>query len=244
MRLFICLLLLAVAPMALAQAPAPREEHTGGLRHLVFETGGGDPAQALPLIVALHYSGARPEVLVEAFGDLRVPARIVLPQGPHPRPQGHSWFPQGYGQRSADEQASLTRNGEQRVFDFIRAVEARYPGHGKTIVTGVSYGGDLAFLLALDHPDRFRAAFPVAARLLPEWLPARPGCAPDCPVLHALHGSDDATVPIGPTRAAVETLRARGFDADLVAYPGTAHDFSADMQADLRARIEAMLRSP
>jgi len=51
-------------------------------------------------------------------------------------------------------------------------------------------------------------------------------------------------VPIGPTRAGVETLRERGFDAALTPYPGIAHDFSADMQADLRARIEALLRSP
>lgn len=247
MRLFVFLLVplwLAFAPVAAAQTSPPREEHTGGLRQLVFETGGGGPEQPLPLIIALHYSGATPEVLVDAFAPLQVPARVVLPQGPHPRPQGHSWFPQGYGQRSAADQAMLTRDGERLVLDFIQAVESRYPGHGKAIITGVSYGGDLAFLLALDHPGHFRAAFPVAARLLPDWLPARPECAADCPTLHALHGSDDATVPIGPTQAAVETLRSRGFEASLAPYSGIAHDFSADMQSDLRARIESLLRVP
>lgn len=247
MRLFMSLLvplLLAFAPEADARTPAPREEHAGGLRQLVFETGGGGAEQPLPLIVALHYSGAGPEVLVDAFEDLKVPARVVLPEGPYPRPQGHSWFPQGHGQRSTDEQAVVTRDVERRLFDFIQAVESRYPGSGKAIVTGVSYGGDLAFLLALDHPGHFRAAFPVAARLLPDWLPARPACTADCPPLRALHGSDDATVPLGPTRAAVQTLHARGFDATLTPYPGVAHDFSADMQADLRAHIEAMLRAP
>lgn len=246
MRLFTLLLLplsLAFAPSAAAQTSPPREEHTGGLRQLVFETGGGTPEQPLPLIIALHYSGAEPEVLVDAFDDLRVPARVVLPEGPHPRPHGHSWFPQGIGQRPATEQAALTREGESRLFDFIQAVDARYPGRGKAIISGVSYGGDLSFLLALDHPDHFRAAFPVAARLLPEWLPARATCAADCPLLHAMHGSDDTTVPIGPTRAAVETLRARGYDATLAPYAGVAHDFSADMQSDLRARIEALLRA-
>lgn len=247
MRLFICLLLslwLAFAPPVAAQTSPPREEHAGGLRLWVFETGGGRPDQPLPLILALHYSGGTPKALADAFTGLRVPARVVLPEGPHPRPQGHSWFPQGYGQRSATEQAPLTRESEQRLFDFLQAVESRYPGRGKAIVTGVSYGGDLAFLLALDHPDHVRAAFPVAARLLPDWLPARPACATACPMLHALHGRDDTTVPIGPTRAAVDTLRARGFDAGLTSYPGVAHDFSADMQADLRARIETLLRAP
>lgn len=247
MRLFMSLLLLAglfQASGVHAQASSPREEHAGGSRYLVFETGGAGPEDALPLIVALHYSGAAPEVLVDAFTGLRVPARVVLPEGPHPRPQGKSWFPQGYGQRPAVEQAALTRESERRLFDVIGAVETRYPARGKAIVTGVSYGGDLAFLLALDHPDHFRAAFPVAARLLPDWLPARPACAAGCPPLHALHGEDDATVPIGPTRAAVETLRERGFDASLTPYPGITHDFSVGMQADLRARIEALLRSP
>jgi len=42
----------------------------------------------------------------------------------------------------------------------------------------------------------------------------------------------------------VETLHARGFDATLTPYPGVAHDFSAGMQADLRAHIEALLRTP
>lgn len=247
MRLFMLMLiplLLAFAPRAEAQASAPREAHAGGLRQLVFETGGGGVDEPLPLIVALHYSGAGPEALVDAFDDLRVPARVVLPQGPYPRPRGHSWFPQGHGQRSSDEQAVATREIERRLFDFVQAVESRYPGSGKAIVTGVSYGGDLAFLLALDHPGHFRAAFPVAARLLPDWVPAHPACATDCPPLRALHGSNDTTVPIGPTRTAVEVLRARGFDATLTPYPGVAHDFSAGMQADLRARIEALLRTP
>lgn len=247
MRLFMYLLMVAClvpASGVLAQTSPPREELAAGSRYLVYETGSAGPADALPLIVALHYSGAHPEVLVDAFTGLQVPARVVLPEGPHPRPQGKSWFPQGYGQRPDIEQAALTRESERRLLEVIGAVEARYPGSGKAIVTGVSYGGDLAFLLALDHPAQFRAAFPVAARLLPEWLPARPACAADCPSLHALHGEDDATVPIGPTRAGVETLRERGFDAALTPYPGIAHDFSADMQADLRARIEALLRSP
>ena len=52
MRLFTLLLLplsLAFAPSATAQTSPPREEHTGGLRQLVFETGGGTPEQPLPL---------------------------------------------------------------------------------------------------------------------------------------------------------------------------------------------------
>jgi phospholipase/carboxylesterase len=101
---------------------------------------------------------------------------------------------------------------------------------------GVSYGGDLALLLALRHPSLVGAAFPVAARAFPQWLAAAVPCAPGCPPIRALHGDADATVPPGAMAAAIPRLRAAGHDATLQTYPGIAHDFAPAMEADFVAQ--------
>lgn len=221
--------------------PPPREASLAGLRYLVFETAGGQPDQTLPLIIGLHHSGARPEVLVPAFAALQVPARVVLPQGDQPRPNGFSWFPRDYGQLPVSAQDTAARQATDALSAFVQAIQAQYSGRGKPVIAGVSYGGDLAFLLALHHPGQVRAAFPIAARLPSRWVPMSFACQPHCPPLHALHGADDATVPMAPTRQAVEALHARGYPATLTSYPGVRHDFDASMQRDLRARLQALL---
>ena len=101
----------------------------------------------------------------------------------------------------------------------------------------MSNGGDVAMLLALRHPTLVAAAFPVAARLLPGWVPMTNACRPDCPPIRALHGQDDATVAIAATRDAVVRLSGSGYDASLAPYPGVAHDFDARMQRDFAEQV-------
>src|SRR5690606_22486193 len=106
---------------------------------------------------------------------------------------------------------------------------------------GVSYGGDLALLLALRHPGEVAAAFPVAARVLPEWIAGAGGCAPQCPPIHAMHGEADATVAVAPTAAGIERLAAMGLDAGIATYPGVGHDFDASMERDFARALERLL---
>lgn len=212
-----------------------------GFRYLVFETGHAKPGQSLPLIVGLHYSSAKPETMLADFDLIDFPARIVLPQGAYPRRDGYSWFPSDYAKLQATEQKTATLQAEEALSDFVTAMVAKYPTQGKPVVMGISYGGDLAFLLAVRHPGQFQAAFPVAARFLPTWMPTRNRCKPDCPPIHAMHGEQDKTVPMVPTLQAAERLRAMGFNVELQPYPGVAHDFDLRMKQDFTAKAKGLL---
>lgn len=233
--------LLASTTYAAASEPPARHDTWQDSDYQVLLTQGGGEHEALPLIIALHASGSTPEELAQAFIALPARARIILPRGPYPRPTGESWFPKGMDARPPSEQAALIAAAEVRLAAFIEHMQARYPSRGLPVLSGVSYGGDLSLLLILHQPAKYAGAYPVAARLLPEWLQSAVACGASCPPIHALHGRDDSTVPMAPTQAALEQLSARGREVSLRAYDHTGHDFTAAMQADLRAAIAARI---
>ncbi|GGD45164.1 alpha/beta hydrolase [Pseudoxanthomonas indica] len=237
------LLLCALVPVAAAADATPRNGQWQDWEYVVFETRGGGDQESLPLVIALHSSGSQPEELASAFADLPVRARVVLPRGPFPRPSGRSWFPEGYGALPASAQAAVTEAAESRLTAFIQQMQERHPTRGRPLLTGVSYGGDLSLLLILHHPDAYTAAFPVAARLLPEWQQSAVDCADACPPILALHGRDDRTVPMAPTETALQALGARGWPVSMRGYEHTAHDFSPAMQADVRQAIADRFRA-
>ncbi len=216
-----------------ANGRAVREENAVGFRFLVLETAGEKPDATLPMIVGLHYSGATPEAMLTYFDAIDFPARIVLPQGAYPRRGGHSWFASDYAGLDQARQAAEAFEVEQALSTFVESILARHPTRGKPVVMGISYGGDLALLLALRHPTQLRAAFPVAARFLPAWMPSGNVCSSvACAPIRAMHGEQDTTVSMAPTREAMAQLRGLGFDAELQPYPGVAHDFDVRMQRD------------
>lgn len=238
---FIFVLLVAFALPAAASEP--REANDAGFRYLVFETAGAKPGTVLPMIVGLHYSSAKPDAMIEYFDQIDFPARIVLPQGAFTRRDGYSWFPTDYAQLNAARQDDAAFDAEQKLSAFVDAAVAKNATRGKPVVMGISYGGDLAFLLAIRHPDKVRASFPVAARFLPAWLPKTNTCRPRCSPIHAMHGDADTTVPMAPTQQAAAQLRKLGFDVAFESYPGVAHDFDARMEKDFSEKAKSLLVS-
>jgi phospholipase/carboxylesterase len=224
-----------------AAASEPREANDAGFRYLVFEIAGAKPDAALPMIVGLHYSSAKPEAMLKYFDQIDFPARIVLPQGAYTRRDGYSWFPTDYAQLGAAQQDDAVFDAERKLSVFVDAAAAKYATRGKPVVMGISYGGDMAFLLAIRHPDKVRASFPVAARFLPTWMPKTNTCKPSCPPIHAMHGAADTTVPIAPTQQAATRLREMGFDVGFESYPGVAHDFDARMQKNFSEKAKSLL---
>lgn len=226
-----------------AAASEPREANDAGFRYLVFETAGAKADATLPMIVGLHYSSAKPEAMLEYFDQIDFPARIVLPQGAYTRRGGYSWFPTNYAQLNAAKQDDAAFAAEQKLSAFVDAAAAKNATRGKPIVMGISYGGDLAFLLAIRHPDKVRASFPIAARFLPAWTPKTNDCKPHCPAIHAMHGDADTTVPMAPTQRAAAQLRKMGFDVAFEPYSGVAHDFDARMKKDFSEKSKSLLVS-
>ncbi|MDC3962385.1 dienelactone hydrolase family protein [Polyangium jinanense] len=221
--------------------PARAEGTLAGYHYLTFVTGGARSTDALPLIVGLHYSSATPETIRADFDQIDIPARIVLPRGKYPRRSGYSWFPSSYGELAADKQAKLTFEVKDEVLAFVEAAAHHDPTTGKPVLVGTSYGGDLSYLIAIHHPDRVAAVFPIAARFPAEWLPATSTCRPSCPLVYAMHGEKDAVVPIDGARRAAQQLTELGHRVELHEYAGIAHDFSAQMKSDFTAQLRAVL---
>lgn len=236
-------LLWSAAALAAGSESIARHEEWQDIPYLVMETQGGSGHEPLPLVIALHASGSQPEALAPALAELPVRARIVLPCGSFERPTGRSWFPKGMGDLPASQQARWITAAEDRLSALITHVQERYPTEGRPLLTGISYGGDLSLLLLLHAPHAYSAAFPIAARLLPQWQLSAAACGDRCPPIHALHGRDDTTVPMAPTAAALQQLAAQGREVSIQGYAHTGHDFTAPMQADLRVAIAAQIRA-
>ncbi len=205
-------------------------------------TGGARAEDPLPMLVAIHGLGDSPEGFAGLVRDLPVPARVILPQGLDAHAPGWSWFPV----RARDPDVDALARGIDLASDRIAAMTdelARTRATlGRPVVTGFSQGGMLTFNLAVRHGELFSAAFPVGGWLPPPSWPK--GRAPaGAPPIHALHGDADPAVRYGPTREAVEALRARGWDAELSTYPGVGHAIPPPMRAELHRRLTAALKT-
>lgn len=249
-RLFFVLLMVILWPLRGAAAqtaarpgasPEPQNDSIAGHRYLTFVTGKPRPGERLPMIVGFHYSGASPEAILADFEGIDFPARIVLPQGRYPRRTAYSWFPSDYGALDSAAQQRVTFDILNEVSAFIDSASNRYPTRGKPVVVGTSYGGDLSFLLAVHRPAQVLAAFPVAARFLSTWLPNANGCKPACPLVFVMHGDEDQTVPMGPTRSAARRMADMGLRVEFHQYAGVGHVFSDRMKADFAAEARRLL---
>ncbi|MEV4536596.1 dienelactone hydrolase family protein [Asanoa sp. NPDC049518] len=182
-------------------------------------------------VVVLHSKYSGPEEYEKIFGPLvtDLPVRLVLPRAPFGARDGYSWFPKDSGVRHAD----LVSARCDRLADELA-------GEGPLVVTGASQGGDLAFALALRHPQLVTAALPLLGLCPPQlWETAAAGCAP----IHAFHGESDPIVPIDDARQVCDELGRRGVRTSLHAYAGLGHDFSAAMLADWRTTLTGLLHT-
>lgn len=214
------------APAASATVPAAAVEYLEEI------TGGADRNEALPLVIAIHGLGDRPESFAGLLSGADFKVRLIVPRGLAPYGGGYSWFPLQQALASDDVGQGILR-AAAALAATIERVAAERPTRGKAIVTGFSQGGALTFALALHHPRVVGAAFPMGGWVPPAVLPGAGATAPASPALVALHGEDDRRVPIGPTRDAIAALDARGVKARLASYPGVGHTVSGEMRRDL-----------
>lgn len=214
-----------------------------GFESLVLLTDGASADEALPMIIGLHYSSARPETIAGEFDAIDFPARILLPRGNHPRRDGYSWFAADHAQLNEAEQAKATLAVMDEISAYIDEAVKRYPTIGKPAVMGISYGGDLSYLIAVHRPGQISAAFPVAARFPAAWLPDAQGCKAVCPKIVVMHGTVDAIVPIEGARDAARRLNDRSFRVELREFPDVGHDFTATMKADFTRAVKAVFEA-
>jgi len=211
------------------------------LEYIEIRTAGATERAELPLVVALHGRGDRPESFATLFDGFPAAARIVVPRAPRVWGDGYAWFEQARAVRAnhATIALELTRNA-RRVQKMIEVIRRDRPTRGRVVVVGFSQGAMLAYTLAVRYPDDVGAVFPVSGLLFPDALP-RTGFEPTrVPPIVALHGRTDSVVPIADDRRGVQLLRARGVGVELHEYDA-AHTITREMRDKLFREMAAAL---
>jgi phospholipase/carboxylesterase len=214
-----------------------------GLRYLEAVHGGAAANEALPMVILIHGLGDEPRAdwLDLVPRDLRV--RIIMPQAPTALARGYSWFPYRAGGKQPAALAQQIRARADQLAEAIATLHDERPTIGLPIVVGFSQGGMLSFALGVHHPDRVALAIPISG-LLPEPAWPRQRANARTPLIRALHGTIDATVPIAQARRLVERLRQLGYDATLKEFPRVGHALTEDMRATVSQLIADGVRSP
>jgi phospholipase/carboxylesterase len=218
-------------PLPLAPSPTPppaAPETPVRLGFVTRVTAGADANARLPMVVAVHGLGDRPEDFATLFDALPFPARVVALRGITPYGEGFTWFPPGEADRDPAAFLAATR----AIAADLSALTRRFPTCGAPVLTGFSQGGMLTLAVAAHAPSALRAAIPLAGRLPSSALPTGPPTAPR-PWVTALHGMSDARIAFDAGDESVRALRRLGFAATMRPFAGIGHTVSPAMRAVL-----------
>lgn len=233
------------ADVELAPKPVDTVQYSeaGGLQYLERIVGVAKPNDVLPMIVAIHGLGDRPEAFSRLLDNCVEPARVILPRGTDPYEGGFSWFASRARSRDVDKLSDEVTVATDVLARGIAAIAKTRPTRGKPIVTGFSQGGMLTFALAMHHPEIVGTAIPVGGWLPPPmWPKAGPGDA-SFPKVVALHGTVDAAVPYEPTKLAVEALAGLGYDVTLRSFDGVPHAIPPPVARELTDALQDAVRN-
>ncbi|HWU89296.1 MAG TPA: dienelactone hydrolase family protein [Kofleriaceae bacterium] len=231
-RHLVAALIVAVGCSGSARPSAPVAPDN--LVYTTYTVGGDAPTG---LLVALHYSSSTPAFWDDLVKNRGTPVRVLFPQGPFPKRGGFTWFPAEHEQKETAAKLADVEQMAARVAHLIEGIRAAHPEIQRVAVTGFSYGGDLAWLLAVRYPELVDAAVPMGSRLLGDSLRPLPATLR----VRVLQGETDAIIDARATTARVAELQARGVPVELTIYPGLGHDLSAALIADWRTYLHAAL---
>ncbi len=188
--------------------------HSGpsGLPSALATPEGQAPSGGWPLLLFLHGAGERgadqrqvrsglyPAVL-EA--EARWPALIAMPQCP----EGRSW--------------SGANSVEDAVVALLDQLEAEHETDPERLyLTGLSMGGHGSWSLACRFPQRFAAVVPICGGGDSFAVMRNLGKMP----IWSFHGSADSVIPVGSSRALVDSLARAGNQLSRhTEYPGVGH---------------------
>jgi len=195
-----------------------------GMEYLEIVTGGADPDEYLPMIIALHGLGQDKEYLADKLSDFPLPARIIIPDAFYDRGDGldgRKWWkgysPQGFQAFLAEAIPAAS----DKLAAFVAELPDCVPTIGDPIIAGHSQGGYVALDFAASWPELVSASVPSAA-----WRPeALWDIEPGVPVF-AIHGTKDDGVPYDRSLDYYQEMSDRGLDVYLDSTSG-AHSLSS-----------------
>ena len=214
--------------------PAPRAEAT----HLVSYSGGARPDQPLPMVILIHGYGGTPDKMLQSFGVIDTPARIVSLRGQANQRRGYFWFPVNVDDPDVPALAVDLRRVGGNLSREIQDLKRQYPTQGLPIVLGFSQGAMIAMELGLTVPHELGAAIVVAGYYPPQLFPASPSEA-NGTHLYALHGTADDVLPIEHMREAIAHLRRTKYTIDYREVEGMGHAVDGP---SLRALLKVLRR--
>ncbi len=197
--------------------------------------------QELPMIVAVHGLGDRPEHFKSLLGNFSLPARVILPRAPIPFGPGFAWFTTRISENQPKKLSNGIARAAKQVASLISHLKRIRPTKGQPILCGFSQGGMVAYAVALSHPETIRLSIPISGLLPKPMWPKTKTKGRRYPPIRALHGNADRVVSIDPARQLVDHLAKLGFDAILTTYPRVPHTVTFQMNQRLEELIKQII---
>ena len=214
------LVLAGVAAMAVAaDSPEGGEVISGKLpyalegRYLLYVPAQAKAGQKLPMIVALHGAGGKPESSLKWWRAIAAERGYFVLA---PKSNGGTW-------PGADQ---------SHVARIVTTLERERPIDPKhVLLTGVSDGGAWTYVLGFQNPNLYAGLAPIAA-ILPRAVAGALRMQPKLPI-YVVHGTDDRIFIVARARDAVRALQAERYTVTYVEVPGGKHGFFRDKAGEI-----------
>ena len=216
-------------------------EYAKGFSYKEVICGHPQSNEDVPVLFALHFSGAKPEDVLPYFGKFEFPIKVVFIIGNHKLEKGYSFYPPTYYDPDFYKRLK-TRYQKKVTKQLIRFIRFYIKNHGKdskTAIVGASQGGDLALLLASNYPNVFDLSIPIAATIETNAIFKKPHNKKHVSI-QLLHGGQDTIVPITSIRRIYKYLEELHYQIHLNEFPNKSHEISKGMIEDVAKWLKAM----
>lgn len=197
----------------------------------------GTDNKNLSLLIAFHYSSGNPSETIGDYDGLKKPVRIIIPKGNNKKRDGFSYYPIDYYQKDSLTQYLLAKITVDSIARFVKSVEIKYGQ--KAIVSGISQGGDIAFLLAKYYPELCKASFPFAAVIPSNTIQELKNKAVKKVPIYLFQGESDKIVSVVSTRKKIKEI-GKMLKISLHTYPNVGHEISSQMKTDYSKIMDQM----
>lgn len=139
-----------------------------GLNFIEVLTGGAQPGERLPMVIALHGLGYDKFSIEDPLKGLGT-ARVIIPDAFYDRSEGLSgrrWWKGSSGNTFKSFQDYLAwaiPDASENLAPFVEGIQKCYPTYGKPVITGHSQGGYVALDFAASFPNLIKGSVPISA---------------------------------------------------------------------------------
>ncbi|MEZ6143182.1 MAG: hypothetical protein R3B84_21670 [Zavarzinella sp.] len=201
----------------------------------IFFPSGYEPRYAYPLIVMLHANGSNDEQILRYAPKISNRNHIFISlRGPESTEQldENGQLQYGWG----DIRSNLPAM-EQYLFHAIQHARRSFNIHTQRIfLAGIAEGADLAYHVALNHPEKLAGLVAINGSLPREYVgPPFQNNIENLRILIS-HGAANEVIPLETARRDFLSLYSAGVDVTLNTYPAT-HQIHPNMLRDINRWI-------